>query len=316
MEIHKLSPRLDEILGDSPQVEPIATGFTFTEGPLWDPRTQSLLFSDIPVNRIYRWSEGGAAQVYREPSQKANGLTWDLEGQLLACSGLSRSVCRLPDDGTLDPLVAQYQQKRLNGPDDLVVRSDGSVYFSDPTYGLDFRQLGEGGTKEQPLNGLYRLPPGGSEPVLLYGGCQQPNGLAFSPGEKRLYLADTPRMQVWAFVVGPDGSLAGGWLFAQFASTKAGQDGPDGMKVDSQGTLYTTGPGGVWIIAPDGAPLGQILIPQETTSNLAWGGSDYRTLFITAWSTVYRLRVAVAGLAPPGARSRSGDPGHERSARG
>lgn len=280
-----------------PALEQVATGFRFTEGPLWDPRTKSLLFSDIPANRIYRWQEGAAAEVFREPSGKSNGLTWDLEGRLLACEHGRRRISRTLADGSVVPVVETYHGRRLNSPNDLVVHSSGPIYFSDPPYGLT-PEFGEPGEPEQPLNGLYMLPrPEGTraaEPVLLADDFDRPNGLAFSPDERLLYVADTPRYHVRVFDILEDGTLANSRVFAQFEESK-GAGRPDGMKVDTQGTLYATGPGGVWVVEPDHTIRAHLRFP-EKAANLAWGDDDLRSLYVTASTSVYRLRVEVPGI--------------------
>lgn len=294
MEIEALSPRLFGVLSNEAQLEQIATGFRFTEGPLWDPRDGSLLFSDIPSNQIQRWTEGQGTELYRDPSHKSNGLTWDLEGRLLACEHLGRRVSRTQDDGSVVPVVERYGGKLLNSPNDLVVHSGGAIYFSDPPYGIQSADFGEIRDQEQPLNGLYIIPPGATEPVLLSDDFDRPNGLAFSPDEKRLYVADTPRYHVRVFDMNSDGTLSGGAVFAQFEEAQ-GAGRPDGMKVDTEGNLYTTGPGGLWIVAPDGTLLAHLRFP-ERTANCAWGDWDYRSLFVTASTSVYRLRTEIPGL--------------------
>jgi sugar lactone lactonase YvrE len=299
MAIDVLSPKLHALLAEDSGPERVASGFRFTEGPLWDPRDGSLLFSDIPANRIYRWRPGGEAEVYREPSGKSNGLTWDLEGRLLACEHARRRISRTLDGGALEALVARYRGRRLNSPNDLVLRSDGLLYFSDPPYGLS-EELGAPGEPEQELNGLYLLRPDGPEPVRAAEDFDRPNGLAFNPDESRLYVADTPRYQVRIFAVRSDGTLEGGDLFLQLSADQ-GAGRPDGMKVDVEGNLYTTGPGGLWVVAPDGEPLAHVRLP-EKAANCAWGDADYRSLYITASSSIYRLRTRVPGIAPVGIR--------------
>lgn len=295
MAIERLAPGLDRLLGEDTPLERVATGFRFTEGPLWDPESEGLLFSDIPANRIYRWRSGATPVVFREPSGKSNGLAWDREGCLLACEHGRRRVSRTLPDSTQVALAESYRGRRLNSPNDLAVRSDGSVYFSDPPYGLT-AEFGEVGEPEQPLNGLYRVPPGGGEPELLAEDFDRPNGLAFSPDEQRVYVADTPRYQVRVFRVAVDGSLSGGEVFAQFHAEQ-GNGRPDGMKVDAEGNLYTTGPGGLWVLDPAGAVLGRIHLP-EKAANCAWGDGDRCSLYITASTSVYRLRARVAGCVP------------------
>jgi len=298
MQIEVLSPALSRLLPPDAPLERVATGFVFTEGPLWDPHTQSLLFSDIPANRIYRWTKGEEPQVVREPSAKSNGLTWDLNGCLLACEHLGRRVSRTLPDGSVVPVAEHFGGRLLNSPNDLVLRSDGSLYFSDPPYGIQSASVGEIREQEQPLNGLYLVPPGASEPVLLADDFDRPNGLAFSPDERLLYVADTPRYQVRVFPVRADGTLEEGRVFAEFREDQ-GEGRPDGMKVDEEGNLYTTGPGGLWIIGADGTPLAHLRFP-EKTANCAWGDEDRRSLYVTATSSVYRLRTLVPGIAPPG----------------
>lgn len=298
LEVNVLSPLLFELLAPDTDLEQIATGFRFTEGPLWDPRTDSLLFSDIPADRIYRWTDGQDVSVFCELSGKSNGLTWGIDGQLLACEHLNRQVVRRRDDGGVEPVVTHYRGKRLNSPNDLLMRSDGVLYFSDPPYGIQSAEMGAVAEQEQPLNGFYMLRPGATEPELARDDFERPNGLAFSPGERRLYVADTPRYQVRVFEVAEDGTLHGGEVFAQFSEVD-GVGRPDGMAVDDAGNLYTTGPGGLWIVAPDGTKLGHIRFP-EKTSNCTWGDADRLSLFVTASSSVYRLRTSIPGIVPPG----------------
>ena len=296
MQIEILSPRLSDLLPRDARLEQVATGFRFTEGPLWDPEAGALYFSDIPADRIYRWREGDGALVYREPSGKSNGLTWNLRGRLVACEHGGRRVSVTTPDG-LAALVSSYGGRRLNSPNDLVFRSDGLLYFTDPPYGIVSADMGALSEQEQPVNGLYLLRPGQGEPELLAGDFDRPNGLAFAPDERHLYVADTPRLHVRVFDVEPDGGLAGGRVFAEFREEQ-GAGRPDGMKVDALGNLWTTGPGGVWVIDPDGVPLGHLRFP-ERTANCAWGEADLRSLYVTASTSVYRLRTLVQGIPPP-----------------
>jgi gluconolactonase len=293
MDVETFSPALARILPPGAELERVATGFQFTEGPVWDPRTDSLLFSDIPANRIYRLREGVGAEVFVEGSRKSNGLTWDLEGKLLACEHVGRRVSRY-EDGTALSVVETYGGRRLNSPNDLVVRSDGTIYFTDPPYGIQNPSVGEIAEQEQPVNGLYRVPPGAAEPVLLAEDFDRPNGLALSPDERRLYVADTPRLHLRVFDVRADGSLSGGAVFAALDPAR-GEGRPDGMKVDTEGNVYTTGPGGLWILSPDGSPLGHVRFP-EKAANCAWGDADRRGLYVTASTSVYRLRTLIPGL--------------------
>lgn len=276
---------LERVLETTEMVE-VAGGFLFTEGPVWDSAGCCLLFSDIPADTIYRQVSGAEAKAFRKPSHNSNGLTFDRQGRLIACEHGARRVSRGEADGSVTALATHYQGKRLNSPNDVVVRSDGVIFFTDPPYGIKPED------QEQPCNGVYCLAPDGSL-TLLVDDFDRPNGLAFSPDEKTIYIADTSRLQVRAFDVAADGALSNGRLFAEMESELEG--GPDGMKVDVEGNLYSSGPGGVWIYRPDGELLGVAAAPQ-LPANLAFGGTDYRTLFITARSTVYALRTRVEGI--------------------
>ena len=269
------------------QVEKVASGFQFTEGPVWDPRG-FLLFSDIPANTIYKWTPGASeAEVYRTPSGHSNGLTLDRAGRLLACEH-DRRVSRTERDGTIGTLADRYRGKRLNSPNDIVVRSDGSIYFTDPPYGLPRQEEG----KELDFNGVYRLVPDGTL-TLLDDSFVRPNGLAFSPDERTLYVDDSAGMHIRAFDVRPDGTLTNGRLFAELK--EAGKEGvPDGMKVDVRGNVFCAGPGGIWVFGSGGELLGKIETP-EVPANLAWGDVDLKTLYITARTGLYWVRVQIGG---------------------
>lgn len=279
-----------QIVSKDEGLEQIATGFGFTEGPIWCGN--HLLFSDIPRNRITRLrllAEGPEITTYRNPSGNSNGLTLDRSGRLIACEHSTRRVTLTETDGTVKPLATQYQGKRLNSPNDVVVRSDGSIYFTDPPYGL--KDLSA--WKELPFNGVYRISPDNSL-ELLVDDFERPNGLAFSPDEKILYVDDTERHHIRCFDVLPDGNITNGRIFIELPP-KANR--PDGMKVDESGNVYSTGIAGISIINPEGRSLGQILVP-EIPANLTFGGKDRKTLYITARTSIYRLRLNVAGIAP------------------
>jgi gluconolactonase len=280
----------------------VATGFRFTEGPLWDPATGSLLFSDIPAGRIYAWHQG-EVKVFREESGKSNGLTWHADGGLLACEHLNRRVSRTLADGTVVALAEKFEGRRVNSPNDLVCHSSGAVYFSDPPYGIQSADQGALAEQEQPLNGLYLVRPGEHEPVLVGNDFERPNGMAFSPDERWLYVADTPRYHLRRFEVREDGTLGGGEVLATLDAER-GQGRPDGLKVDTEGRIYTTGPGGLWVLSPEGEALGHVAFP-EKTSNCAWGDEDWRSLYVTTGPSIYRLRTLVPGLPPAGAAKRA-----------
>ena len=277
------------ILPEDAKIEKIAGGFQFTEGPLWD-RRGFLLFSDIPVSTLYQWTPGyGEPVVFRQPTNHTNGNTFDLEGRLLSCEHDGR-LSRTEPDGTVLTLADTFDGKRLNSPNDVVVKSDGGIYFTDPPYGLlkEKEELG--------FYGVYRLKNGVL--TLLTKTQTRPNGLAFSPDETRLYVANSDPNEnvVFVYDVEPDGTITNQRLFADLRSPgKAGL--ADGMKVDVHGNLFTTGPEGVWVFTPDGTLLGKIL-PPEVPANLTFGDADFKTLYITARTSVYRIRVQSAGIAP------------------
>jgi sugar lactone lactonase YvrE len=278
--------KFEAIVGEV-AVEKIAGGFQFTEGPVWVPDGY-LLFSDIPADTIYRWTPGSAAaEVFRTPSGRSNGLTLDREGRLLACEH-DRRLSRTEKDGRVVALAGRYEGRRLNSPNDVVVKSDGCVYFTDPPYGLSRQEEG----RELDFNGVYRLAPDGTL-TLLDDSFDRPNGLAFSPDERVLYVNDSRRGHIRAFDVQSDGVLSNGRVFAELKNP--GKEGsPDGMKVDVRGNVFCTGPGGIWMFDAAGELLGLIQVP-EVPANLAWGGDDLKTLYITARTGLYRMRVRTGG---------------------
>jgi gluconolactonase len=302
MEIELLSPTASGLFPEGARAQQVAAGFRFTEGPLWDPATRTLLFSDIPANRIYRWSETAGAQVYREPSGKSNGLTWSLKGDLLACEHLTRRVSREAPGGALLPLAEAFGGKRLNSPNDLVCHSSGRIYFSDPPYGIQSESVGALAEQEQPLNGLYVIPAAGGAPVLVGDDFDRPNGLAFSPDERLLYVNDTPRYHVRDFDVADDGTLSAGRVLVELSAAE-GEGRPDGLKIDQLGNLYTTGPGGLWVVSPAGEILARLRLP-EKSANCAWG-DDGQSLYITASTSVYRIRTSIPGVWPAGHAARA-----------
>ena len=268
------------------EMQEVASGFQFTEGPVWNHKENYLLFSDIPASIIYRLEPGKATAPWRTPSGNSNGLTYDRQGRLVICEHGNRRVTRIEPGGSIVILATHYEGKRLNSPNDIVVRSDGSIFFTDPPYGV------EPDEKELPSNGVYCIAPDGTM-KLLVDDFDRPNGLAFSPDEKTLYIDDTTRRQIRAFDVSPDGSLANGRLFAQMESDMEG--GPDGMKLDVEGNIYCTGPGALWIYQPDGQLVGTIVGPQKP-ANLAFGGAELKTLYLTSHTSVYTLQTRLPGI--------------------
>ena len=272
------------------ELEKLADGFLFTEGPLWDPRGGRLLFSDIPGNRIVQWSPAAGAGVFRAPSNMSNGLAWDREGRLLCCEHATSSLTRTEPDGRITVLARAYKGKELNSPNDVVVKSDGAIYFTDPTYGRN-EYYGVPRAPQIGFRGVYRLMPGGVL-TLLADDFAQPNGLCFSADEKRLFVNDTERGHIRVFDVRADGTLGKGSVWAELSGD--GPGAPDGMKLDSAGHLYCCGPGGIHVLDAAGGKAGLIQVPGGA-ANFNWGEEDRKSLFITAGAVLYRLRVKVPG---------------------
>ena len=298
--IEVLDTRLLRLIPDDAEIERIAGGFAFTEGPIW--RGDHLLFSDIPNNRIVRWDEGPegpSVSTFRFPSGRSNGLTLDKQGRLIACEHQGRRVSITQADGSVESLAETYDGKRLNSPNDVAVRSDGIVYFTDPPYGLlvsDANPVEADIPSELGFNGLYRVLSDGTV-ELLADDFVRPNGLAFTPDEQILYVDDTHARHIRAFDVAEDGSLSNDRVFFTYLGV-ADENGPDGMKIDVEGNLWVTGPGSTWVVSDQGDALGRIR-PPEHPANVGFGGADWKTLFLTAATSVYRLRVNVAGIAVP-----------------
>ena len=274
-----------------PMLDRVATGFTFTEGPVW--RGDDLLFSDIPNSRTVRYRplpEGPEITTFRHPTGNANGLTLDRQGNLIACEHTTRRVTRVDAQGRVETLADAFAGKRLNSPNDVVVRSDGTIFFTDPPYGL--RNGSEG--KELAFNGVFRIDPSGTLHVVAED-FDRPNGLAFAPDEKTLYVDDSARFHIRSFDVGPDGTVSGGDVWAELKPQPDERGVPDGMKVDSEGHVFCTGPDGVWVFGDNGRVVGKIHMP-EVTANLAWGDADWQTLYLTGSTSLYRLRLNVPGL--------------------
>src|SRR6266511_4355194 len=249
------SEKLFELVDQEAEVEKLATGFTFTEGPIWNKEGRFLLFSDMPGDVRRRWDQENGVQEVMRPSNKG---------------------------------------KELNSPNDVIVANDGSIYFSDPWYGR-MPVFGVERDRELGFQGVYRIGPGGGDPQLLVDDFEQPNGLCFSPDESLLYINDTPRAHIRVFDTQPDGTIANGRMFFENIGRGVIEEGiPDGMKCDEHGNIYVTGPGGIWVISPEAEHLGVIEVP-ENTGNLNWGGDDWTELYIPSTTSVYRVRMKVAG---------------------
>jgi gluconolactonase len=286
-----------ELVDEDAPVERLGTGFQFTEGPIWNPEG-FLLFSDMPGDVRRRWAEGDGVSEVANPSNKGNGMTLDAEGRLIVCEHVTSSVVRMDPDGTgsgREVLASHYEGKELNSPNDVIVGDDGSIYFSDPTFG---RMAGFGIEREQELDfqGVYRIPPGGGEPELLAGDFDQPNGLCFSPDGSLLYVNDSSRAHIRVFDVAAGGAIANGRVLADGIGSGDLNIGDlvDGMKCDARGNVWVTGPGGVLVFDPQGRHLGTVPVP-EIVGNIGWGGPDWSWLLIAASTSLYRVRCKVSG---------------------
>ena len=279
-----------DLVEEGAVLEQVATGFLFTEGPVW--ADGGLLFSDMPGDKRRRWTPDGRIEVVRAPSSRCNGMTLDDDGALIVCEHSTSLVVREHRDGTRETIASHYDGRELNSPNDVIVASDGSIVFTDPTYGRTVEAAGVLRPLELSFRGVYRIPPaGGIE--LLAADFEQPNGLCLSADERLLYVNDTTAGHVRVFERGDDWILRDGRVLAHIGGD--GQVGqPDGMKLDEHGNVYVTGPGGIVVLAPDGERIGLIRVP-EVVGNLTWGDADHRTLYIAASSSIYRIRMAVAG---------------------
>ena len=324
----RLNRAVDDIVPDDAKLEKLAGEFGFLEGPVWISKGRYLIFSDIPANVIRKWSpEDGKVSVFQKytgftgtdsthvggqasngraliTQVGSNGITLDAQGRVVYCAHGDRQVVRLEESGRHTVLANQYEGKRLNSPNDLVYKSDGSLYFTDPPYGLP-TQGDSDPIKELQVNGVYRIPkafdrrpgtaPARDQLQLLVKDVPRPNGIAFSPDEKFLYVDNSGPKKLWMrYRVKEDGTLTDAKVFYD-ATSDPRPGGPDGMKVDREGNVYSTGPGGVWIFSPEGKPLGVILTP-ERAANVNWGGADRKTLYITASSSIYRVTLKVPGV--------------------
>lgn len=281
-----------QVVGETAEVERLATGFEFTEGPIWHPKERHLTFSDMPGDHMRRWSAAGGIATFRKPSNKANGNTYDRRGRIVTCEHATSRVTRTDADGTVSVLASHYRGKELNSPNDIVVASDGRIYFTDPTYGR-MPYFGVERETELDFQGVYRVDEDGTNLTLLVDDFEQPNGLCFSRDESRLFVNDTARGHIRVFDVTSGATLTNGRLWAEV--TGEGEGAPDGLKVDRDGNVYCCGPGGLHVFAPDARALGVIAIP-EVCANFAWGDDDFRTIFMTASSSLYRCRTKTPGV--------------------
>ena len=306
MPIEQTAPELQRLVSVDQEVEVLGSGFGAdgfaygapwwpAEGPVWWKEGGYLLFSDIGHDRRMKWAPGEGLSVFKEPNNNANGLTRDRQGRLIACEGLARGNCRvtrLEPDGSITVVASSYRGSALNRPNDVVVKSDGGIYFTDP--GAPHPEM------DLDYSGVFRVSPDLGTITLLVRDMVLPNGLAFSPDESILYIDDSRRKHIRAFDIQPNGTLALATdrVFFEFSGDRPGI--ADGMKVDVEGNVYCTGPGGVWIIDPSGKHLGTILTGAQQTTNCAWGGEDWKSMFITTYTTMSSVQLKIPGIPVPG----------------
>lgn len=287
------------LIDETAPVSQIGSGFEFTEGPIWNPVEKFLFFSDMPGDVRRGWDPAGGVQEIARPSNKGNGMTYDANLNLLVCEHATSSVVRITPDGKTEVLASHFEGKELNSPNDIVVKSDGSIWFTDPTYG---RMPGFGVEREVELGfqGVYRIRPGGGGPELMVNRYTfvQPNGLCFCPDESKLYVNDTDQTNIRVFDVGPGGQLTNERIFASSIVDPEIDGVPDGMKCDAMGNVWVTAPGGLWVYAPSGYLIGKVAVP-ELVANFHWGGDDWRTLFVCASTSLYSIPVKVGSRREP-----------------
>lgn len=292
MNVEIRDERFRGVVGDDVRVERLATGFDFTEGPVWNRAENHLIFSDMPGNIMRKWTPDGGVEVFRQPSNMANGNAYDRQGRLVTCEHATSRVTRAELDGSVTVLATHYDGKELNSPNDIIVRGDGSIYFTDPSFGRA-EYYGVPRETELDFRGVYRLDPESGDLALLASDFDQPNGLCFSTDESQLFVNDTIRSHIRVFDVNADGSVSNSRVWAGVTGDREGV--PDGMKIDSKGNVCTTGPGGIHYFASDATSLGIIHVP-EGVANFTWGEDDLRSMLVTASTSLYRVRVIVPGV--------------------
>jgi gluconolactonase len=299
--IESLAPELDRVISSSEPIRELATGYGGTigpaEGPVWWADGHYLLFNDINTARRMKYMPGSSPTVAMEKTNEANGMTRDQQGRLVSAEHLTRRVTRYESDGSLTVIANSFQGKRLLRPNDVIVKSDGSIYFTDP---------GGNAAPEQwdvTISGVYRVSPDLGSMSLIIDDMVRPNGLAFSPDENTLYVADTRRRHVRAYQMQANGTIAKetSRVFVDLGGTEPGV--PDGIKVDAEGNVYSGGSGGLYIIDPKGKKLGRIVHGQAATTNVAFGGDDWKTLYFTTASTLFSVNVKIAGVPVPAKRT-------------
>lgn len=295
LEIDMTTPGIERLISRNAPLDLICSDLQFGEGPLWSSLERVFYFVDIIGDTIWRWTPGRGREVYMRPSNKANGLTFDARGRLLVAGWASRSIWRVEPDGAVTTLASHYDNKKLNSPNDIVVQSDGSIWWTDSPGALfNVGMAGEDVQQHLSFQGVFRLSADGTSLTVPIADCVYPNGLAFSPDERVLYVNDSRQYLIRAFDVQSDGSVANARLFHKLEGSEEGI--ADGMKVDREGNVYCSGPGGIHVIDARGRRLGRLRIPGHVT-NMGWADDDWRTLYITTRSSLYRTRSEVPGIA-------------------
>ncbi len=286
-------PDFEALIVPDAALTQIANGYEFVEGPAWHPGEGHLTFSDIAGDTMYRWVPGqGAPQIYRQPSRKANGSTYDADGRLLTCEHATSRVVRQEADGSLQVLASHFGDRELNSPNDIITTRDGSIWFTDPLAGRK-PFFGVPRAQELDFQGVWRIGPEGGAAEPMARDFELPNGLCTDPGETRLYVNDTLRKHIRVFDLAADGTISGGAVFAELTGEAEGV--ADGMKCDTEGRVWCTGPGGVHVFNADGVCLGVFRIPETKTANFTWIGADRKTLLTTSFTALYTLPVNAAG---------------------
>jgi gluconolactonase len=288
------SMTLADLIDPAAEFELLGDGFGFTEGPVWDARGERLLFNDIPGDSRWQWSEARGIELLRRPNFKGNGMVFEADGSLLICEHVSSCLVRLTPAGVTELVAFHHEGRYLNSPNDVVVRTDGTIYFTDSDYGRTSDYVGQVRPRELDFHGVFRIRPGGGETELVVARDEfdQPNGLCFSPDERKLYINDRTCLKV--FAVEPDGSLSGGrTILRDMGSPEVpGNGNPDGMKCDEHGNIWCTARDGIWVISPEEELLGVVQTP-EVAGNVAWAGPASRSLLVTMSTSLYRIQTNV-----------------------
>ena len=296
LDVDLRAPGSERIVGHELPVRIIARDVLFGEGPVWDARNRQFFYTDIIGDTIWRWTFSAGSQPVLRPSHKANGLALDLENRLVVAGWGGRTVFRLEEDGSRTTLASHWEGKKLNSPNDVVVRSDGSLYFTDSEGGLlNVGMVGDDLQRYLPMQGVFRIAPDRKELVLLTDEVVYPNGLCFSPDEKLLYVNCSRERVIRVYDVKRDGSVGKGRIFFRYTGPERGV--PDGMKCDAEGNVYCTGPGGIYVHSPGGDVLARIRFPGHHPTNFAWGDDDGRSLYVTLIGSVVRTRLNIAGAS-------------------